>query len=777
MLERLLDAGGRDECVTHLEQMPARPSSDADWPLWAPDELVHRWRALGVPTLWTHQRVAADHAHAGRNVVVATGTGSGKSLAYQLPALTAVLAGRAALDGRGATVLYLAPTKALAADQARALRELDAPGVRVGSYDGDTPMEERDWVRRFGAYVLTNPDMLHAGILPGHARWSSFLKALQFVVIDEAHAYRGVFGAHVAQVIRRLRRVCASYGSDPVFMLASATTAEPGATAERLVGRPVVAVTVDGSPRGETAFALWEPPVISARGEHGAPLRRSAVAEVADLLGDLVLDDAQTVAFVRSRKAAEGVAAAVRERLGRTRPDLAAKVAAYRGGYLPEERRTLERALHDRRLLALASTNALELGVDIAGLDAVLLAGYPGSRASVWQQVGRAGRAGGRALAVLVARDDPLDSYLAHHPEALFGTPVEATVFDPDNPYVLAPHLAAAAAELPLQEADLELFGPAAAGAVEQLTRSGLLRRRPTGWFWTSRDRASGLADLRGSGATVRVVEARTGRMLGTVDAAGSHRTVHEGAVYVHQGGTYLVQSLDLDDGAAVVVAAEPDYTTSAREISDLTVLSVLDRQTWGAATAHLGEVQVTGQVVAYVRRRARTGEFLSEHPLDLPERTLQTVAVWWTLPGDLLAQAGIRGPSIGGALHAAEHAAIGLLPLFATCDRWDIGGLSHPSHPDTNLPTIFVHDGHPGGAGFAERGFRAAVEWLTATRDLVESCSCADGCPACVQSPKCGNGNAPLDKAGAARLLTTLLGNCSPVPPGTRRPSEGDHP
>ena len=775
MLERLLDRGGRDACLTHLELLPARAASAVPWPSWAPDELVERWHRLGVPALWTHQRAAAEHAHEGRCVVVATGTGSGKSLAYQLPALTAVLAGRTAADGRGASVLYLAPTKALAADQARALRVLDPPGVRIGSYDGDTPMEERDWVRRFAGYVLTNPDMLHAGILPGHARWANFLRALRFVVIDEAHAYRGVFGAHVAQVIRRLRRICASYGSDPVFVLASATTAEPAATAERLVGQRVAAVTEDGSPRGETAFALWEPPVISARGEHGAPVRRSAVAEVADLLGDLVLDDAQTVAFVRSRRAAEGVAGAVRDRLGPTRPDLAARVAAYRGGYLPEERRVLEGALHDRRLLALASTNALELGVDIAGLDAVLLAGYPGTRASVWQQVGRAGRAGGRALAVLVARDDPLDSYLAHHPEALFGTPVEATVFDPDNPYVLAPHLAAAAAELPLQESDLELFGPAAASAIDGLTEAGLLRRRPTGWFWTSRDRATDLADLRGSGATVRVVEASTGRMLGTVDAASAHRSVHEGAVYVHQGGTYLVQTLDLGDAAAVVVAAEPDYVTYAREVSDLRVLSVLDQQAWGRATAHLGEVQVTGQVVSYVRRRARTGEFLSEHALNLPERTLHTVAVWWTLPADLLAAAGIRGPAIGGALHAAEHAAIGLLPLFATCDRWDIGGLSHPSHPDTHLPTIFVHDGHQGGSGFAERGFHAAVAWLTATRDLIAACSCADGCPGCVQSPKCGNGNAPLDKAGAARLFDTLLGNCTPGPPGARRPTEGD--
>ena len=763
MLERLLAirdvAGDRRDRVTHVEWLPARAATPVDWPGWAPSSLVARWQERGIVTPWAHQRAAAEIAHAGRSVVIATGTASGKSLAFQLPALSAAVAGTAAPDGRGATVLYLSPTKALAGDQARALGELDPPGVRIAAYDGDTSREERDWARRHAAYVLTNPDMLHHGILPGHARWAGFLRSLRYVVVDEAHAYRGVFGSHVAQVLRRLRRICRSYDADPAFVLASATVAEPAASARRLVGGPVEAVTTDCSPRGATAFALWEPPFTTVRGEHGAPVRRAATAEVADLLTDLVIDGAQTVAFVRSRRAAESVAAATREHLDEVEPWLSGRVAAYRGGYLAEERRDLEAALQSRRLLAVAATNALELGIDIAGLDAVLLAGYPGTRASFWQQVGRAGRGAQGALAILVTRDDPLDGYLAHHPEALFGRPVEATVLDPDNPYVLAPHLAAAAAELPLRPEELDDFGPASARVVETLVERGLLRRRPAGWYWTRRERAADLADLRGSGgAPVRVVEARTGRLLGTVDAAAAPRTVHEGAVYVHQGVAHLVRSLDLDDSAAVVEVAMPDYTTTARELSDLRVLRKTQTVPWGEVGVHVGDVEVTGQVVSYVRRRLGTGEFLGETPLDLPPRTLRTRAVWWTVPAAVLSSAGIGAAATGGALHAAEHAAIALMPLFATCDRWDVGGLSHPLHPDTGQPTIFVHDAHPGGVGFAERGFLAAREWLTAIRDAIAACPCDEGCPGCVQSPKCGNGNAPLDKARSVRLLRVLL-------------------
>ncbi|MEU8058892.1 DEAD/DEAH box helicase [Microbispora bryophytorum] len=760
-------------------------------------------------------------------MIIATGTASGKSLAYLVPAVTEIFS--------GGTVLYLTPTKALAADQLRALRTLRLTQVRAATYDGDTPPEERRWVRQNANYVLTNPDMLHRSILPRHSSWSSFWRRLRLVVVDECHGYRGVFGSHVAQILRRLRRVAARYGSSPVFLLASATASDPAAAGVRLTGLEMAEVTTDASPRGSTTFALWEPPLTDLRGESGAPVRRTATAEAADLLADLVIEDVRTLAFVRSRRAAEAVALTARRTLeevealldeepvpyeeyaeggpeevsgpddgealrdafggvpgetldgdgGRGRSPakaaetgepaeidaggrtdrgggrLSDRVAAYRAGYLSDDRRVLEKALRSGELTGLATTNALELGVDVSGLDAVLIAGWPGTRASLWQQAGRAGRAGQDALAVLIARDDPLDTYIVHHPEAVFGRPVEAIVLDPDNPYVLAPHLCAAAAEIPLTEGDVEIFGPAARGVLDDLVSQGLLRRRPTGWFWTSRDRAADLADIRGSGgAPVQVVEASTGRLLGTVDEPSAHTMVHHGAVYLHQSETFVVDVLDLDAGVALVTAAEPDYATFARDVTDIRVMESLRSRPFGPGTIHFGSVEVTRQVVSYLKRRAQTGEVLGEEPLDLPPRTLCTRAVWWTLPTPALAELIEPGhpADLGGAAHAAEHASIGLLPLFATCDRWDIGGVSTELHPDTGLLTVFVYDGHDGGAGFAERGYARASDWLTATREAIASCECERGCPSCIQSPKCGNGNEPLDKAGAIRLLDILL-------------------
>lgn len=501
VLDRLAASAGRSSRITHTEHLPPRAGTHAIWPDRIRPEVVAAIQKAGIEHPWAHQATAAEHALDGDSVVIATGTASGKSLAYLAPVLSALLDGSEAPNGRGATALYLSPTKALAADQRRSVKELAAPlgnGIRPAVYDGDTPVEEREWVRQYANYVLTNPDMLHRGILPSHPRWSSFLRALRYVVIDECHTYRGVFGSHVAQVVRRLRRLCARYGADPVFLLASATAAEPSVAAGRLTGLTVTEVADDASPRGELVFALWEPPLTELSGEKGAPVRRTATAETADLLTDLTVQGVRSVAFVRSRRGAELISVIAKERLAEVDPSLPARVAAYRGGYLPEERRALERALHSGSLLDLAATTALELGIDVSGLDAVVIAGYPGTRASLWQQAGRAGRAGQGALAILVARDDPLDTFLVHHPEALFKQPVESTVLDPDNPYVLAPHLCAAAAELPLTESDLALFGPAVAGLLPQLEAAKLLRRRTSGWHWTRRERAADLTDIRG---------------------------------------------------------------------------------------------------------------------------------------------------------------------------------------------------------------------------------------------------------------------------------------
>ncbi|PZG08184.1 DEAD/DEAH box helicase [Nonomuraea aridisoli] len=790
--------------------------------------MVTRLANHGVTGLWPHQYEAADLAFRGRNVIISTGTASGKSLAYLTPAVASCL--------DGGTILYLTPTKALAADQLRALRELRITQVRAACFDGDTPFEERTWVRQHANYVLTNPDMLHRGILPRHAQWSSFFRRLRLIVVDECHGYRGVFGSHVAQILRRLRRVCARYGSQPTFLLASATASEPGAFAKRLTGLEMDEVTVDASPKGSTTIALWEPPLTELRGEGGAPVRRTATAEAADLLADLVLADVRTLAFVRSRRGAETVALSARAKLsdvafsltphrtpstaktsptdssldrpasaspseapedqGSTGPDTAMqgasavspfgwnladgeradlaelpdKIAAYRAGYLAEDRRLLEKALRAGTIMGLATTNALELGVDVSGLDAVLIAGWPGTRASFWQQAGRAGRDGRNALAVLIARDDPLDTYLVHHPQALFGQPVEAIVLDPDNPYVLGPHLCAAAAEIPLTENDLPTFGSTTADVLDDLVNQNLLRKRQAGWFWTRRERATDLADIRGGGgAPIQVVESSTGRLLGSVDEPSAHSTVHTGAVYLHQGETFLVELLDLDAGVALVSSGNPDYTTFARDITDISILSTERSHPLGPGTLHFGEVEVTRQVVSYLKRRLHSGEMLGDEPLELPPRTLRTRAVWWTLPASAVAPLAEAGIDLGGAAHAAEHASIGLLPLFATCDRWDIGGVSTELHADTGLLTVFVYDGHEGGAGFAERGYARATDWLTATREAIMSCECERGCPSCIQSPKCGNGNEPLDKRGAIRLLNTLL------TPEQRMPSPPD--
>ncbi|MCP3799888.1 DEAD/DEAH box helicase [Allokutzneria sp. A3M-2-11 16] len=760
LLDQVIAGTGPDEHpITHVASVPPRPAEFADWPDWAPGALVEALDGDGVRRPWRHQVEAAELARAGRDVVVATGTASGKSLAYQLPVLAALT------EDERARALYLAPTKALGADQLRSVNGFGLPGIRAASFDGDTPRVERDWVRAHSRWIFTNPDMLHRGILPAHARWSGLFRRLTHVVIDECHAYRGVFGSHVALLLRRLRRVARRYGSDPVFVLASATAARPAESASLLTGTECHAVTADGSPSGGRTVALWEPPLLEdLTGENGAPIRRSAGAEAARLLADLVLQGARTLAFVRSRRGVELASLGARRILADVDPELARFVDSYRGGYLPEERRALERALLDGRLLGLASTSALELGVDISGLDAVLVAGWPGTLSSFWQQAGRAGRDGDEALVVFIARDDPLDTYLVHHPAALLSRPVEATVLDPANPYVLAPQLACAAAELPLTEDCVAAFGPAARPVLDGLVADGVLRRRPAGWFWTDREGPHGTVDIRGSGGEqIAVVEGESGRLLGTVDPDSACATVHPGAVYLHRGESYVVDELDLDAGLALVHAEDPEWTTAPRTVVDISVVrTVEERRYSGGVSVCLGEVEVTSEVVGFLRKLP-SGRILDQVPLDLPAQTLTTRAVWYTLSEELLrgsapGGAGIEPARTPGALHAAEHAAIGLLPLFATCDRWDIGGVSTASHADTGEATVFVHDGHPGGAGFADRGHAAIVPWLAATREAIVSCECPAGCPSCVQSPKCGNGNEPLDKAGAVAVLDAVL-------------------
>jgi DEAD/DEAH box helicase domain-containing protein len=753
----VLRAAQRAGELVHLERIPGQQGESTSWPESVRVEIAAALTASGVTAPWTHQARSAALARAGSHVILATRAASGKSAGYLAAALSEVL--------DGGTVLYIAPTKALAADQLKAVSDLAVPGVRATCYDGDSTVAERAWAQSHANYLLTNPDMLHSGLLPNHARWRGFFRRLRIVIIDECHGYRGVFGSHVAQVLRRLRRVAAHHavpgaGRPPVFILASATIAGPEDCARRLTGLDVVAVTEDGSPRAPVTFALWEPPLLHGYAE--ARARRAATSEAADLLAALVKAEVPALAFIRSRRGAETVALAARDALD---AELSGNVAAYRSGYLPDDRRGLEAGLRDGRITGMAATTALELGINISGLDAVLIAGWPGTWASLWQQAGRAGRAGRHATAVFIARDDPLDSYLLHHPQTLLHHPVEPAVLDPANPYVLGPHLAAAAAELPLTEPDLDLFGAASAKAVAGLVSAGELRKRPSGWYSARHHRRVASAiSIRGDlGRPVRVVEEATGRLIGTMDEPSAHRYAHDGAVYLHQGESYLVSRLDLADRVALVEAGDPGYSTQARDVTDIDLIGERRRVPWGDADLMLTDVRVTRQVTGYTRiRSGKKGRKSREPaiPLDLPQRTLSTVAVAWTIPNERVVP--VAGDDLGGAAHAAEHAAIGLLPLFATCDRWDVGGLSTELHPATGQLTVFVYDGHAGGAGFAERGFAVAANWLTATRDAIASCPCETGCPSCVQSPKCGNGNSPLSKPGAVALLDVLLANAA---------------
>lgn len=744
--------------LRHVSDLPARPASRRAWPLWVDDDVLRALTERGITEPWSHQVAAADLAHSGRHVVISTGTASGKSLAYQLPILTAL-----ARNPR-ARALYLSPTKALGHDQLRAAQALTGAVDRLhdalpSPYDGDSSAEARRLARERSRWIFSNPDMIHLSLLRNHARWAVFLRNLEYVVVDECHYYRGIFGSNVALVLRRLLRLCARYapnGSGPTVIFASATASAPAATASELLGEAVVEVTEDGSPQGGRTVALWEPALrADLTGENGAPVRRTAGAEAARVMADLMAEGARTLTFVRSRRGAELTALGARARLEDVAPDLSDSVESYRAGYLAEDRRELEAALADGRLRGLATTNALELGVDIAGLDAVVLAGFPGTVASFWQQAGRAGRRGQSALIVMIARDDPLDTYLVNHPAALLGKPLERVVIDPTNPHVLGPQLLCAATELPLTDTEVRQWN--AEEVADALVDDGLLRRRPSGYYPTPGVDPHHAVDIRGSiGGQIAIVEAETGRMLGTTGAGQAPASVHPGAVYLHRGDTYVVDSLDFEDGIAFVHAEDPGYTTSAREITDITVNGSGERRHAGPVTIGLVPVCVSHTVVGFLRRRL-DGEVIDFVDLDMPTQTLDTVAAMCTITPEALSDNGIESTRWPGALHAAEHAAIGLLPLVASCDRGDIGGVSTALGPE-GLPAIFVYDGHPGGAGFADRGFRQLAIWWAATADAIEACECLHGCPSCVQSPKCGNGNDPLDKAGAVAVLRLVL-------------------
>ncbi len=712
----------------------------------------------GAWPLWSHQVDALKALDRGHNVTIATPTASGKSLCFQIPLMEAIL------RDRSARALYLAPTKALAQDQLRTLRELLPPGgPRVATFDGDTPQWERPDVRQKARLVISNPDMLHLGILPNRGAWSALLRNLRYVVVDEAHMYRGVFGSHVAAVLRRLRRLCAIYGSSPQFIMASATIGNPGRLAERLTGLPFTEIASDGGAAGGKDFIFWNPPLL----DEANGIRRSTGAEANELFTALIRRQVRTIAFVRSRRLAELLLVYARDHLRRQAPELASRVATYRAGYLPEDRRELERRLFDGTLLGVASTNALEVGINIGDLDATLLVGYPGTVASAWQQAGRSGRRGEGSLSVLVAQDNPLDQYFMRHPDSFFSRPAEAALVSTENPHILQPHLLCAAFEAPLSARDANLFGPTFADHVEALERDGQLRRRGQRWFLSpSHGYPAQYVNIRSTSQEVLViVDQNSGAVLEKLDRSAALSQAHTGAIYLHQGDSFLITQLDLDAGIAYATASDAPYYTQTRDLTDIRILGVRDVKDTGAALAYVGDVEITNTVIAYRKKAHFTEDVLGEVYLDLPPRVFRTVALWFDIPDDALSNIERAKADLAGGLHAAEHTAIGVLPLFAMCDRNDIGGVSTPLHPDTGRPGVFIYDGHPGGVGIAERGYEVISDLWQATLDVLQACPCDDGCPSCVQSPKCGNNNQPLDKAIAAQILRRLLEPQDPIP------------
>ena len=731
--------------LVHRELLRERPAQYANVSTPLLSEVADRISARGVDRLYAHQAQAIDHLRSGTSVVIATGTASGKSLCYQVPIVESVVA------DRRDTALLLFPTKALAHDQLRSLRSWLVPGMRAVTFDGDTDTDDRKWARKNANVVLTNPDMLHVGILPSHQRWATFMMRLRYVVVDELHTQRGIFGSHVAHVLRRLRRICEHYGANPTFCFASATIGNPGALASELCGLPVEQIDVDGSPRSERVLACWQRPLLD---EHSGA-RGSANVETAELLSRFVRAGHPTLAFTRSRRGAEVVAQYARARLEKFEPGLGARVAAYRAGYLPSERRALELDLASGRMLGVAATNALELGIDVGGLDAVVLNGFPGTLASMWQQAGRAGRADRRAVAVLVAGDDQLDQWYVAHPAELTGRAPERAVVNPQNPFVLRAQVACAAHEIPISQDDVQWFGDGLDDAVRELVQADLLTPRGGRMYWSGpRGPAADVGLRSGSSVEYRLIDAQEERTIGTVDDARVFSVAHPGALYLHQGQQYRVERLDVREHVAVLEPCDDDEYTMPRTETDIAIVADEQQASVGGAVVHLGAVQVRSHVIAYQRKQISTNRVIEVCDLDLPERALVTRACWYTVPAEAMEKAGIAPGRLLGTVHAAEHGLIGMLPLFTICDRWDVGGVSMAQHPQTGEPTIFVYDGYPGGAGIAELGFEAAQQHVRATLDLVAACACDDGCPSCVQSPKCGNWNEYLDKGGAITLL-----------------------
>ena len=741
----LLEQGRDDQRLVHDDSYDARGARLTAIPAELNPVVTEALNRIGINRLYEHQTDAVYKAFEGPTIVT-TGTASGKSLCFQLPTLEILTRDRAA------RALYLYPTKALAQDQARALNGFGLHRlIRPAIYDGDTPRQERAAIRKRSNLILTNPDMLHVGILPNHPAWGELFANLAFVVIDEAHVYRGVFGSHVANVIRRLRRIAAIHGSQPRFLLASATIANPTELADRLTGHTNFnLIDRDGAPRATRRVAMWNPPLL----DEDLGVRGSALYEAAEVFSELVTSGARTICFMKSRKGVELILRHARDRLDAETKEL---VAPYRGGYTPQQRQDIQRRLSAGELLGVVATDALELGIDVGELDAAICVTFPGTVASLRQMWGRAGRRG-RGLAVYIAGEDALDQFFCRHPSEFIDRPVEAAILDPHSPEIFAEHVLCAAHEAPLNDDDTEILGPPWRDCASELTEAGFLRERATGFVPTRADDypAARTALRSASADSFALIDAGSGELFGTVEFGRAYATVHEGAIYLHMGHSYRVLELDLAARHALLEPFAGDYFTQAKREIMIYITRLRDqRQTHGVRLSY-GDIAYTETVIGYQRKRLQDHEVIDFETLDLPTIEFSTRALWYEL--DRLIGAERFPPELLlGALHALEHGQIAVLPLIAMCDRWDIGGLSTNLHPQTGGPTIFIYDGHPGGVGITRRGYDEFERLVADARRLIGECRCRSGCPSCVQSPKCGNLNEPLSKRGALELLARL--------------------
>jgi DEAD/DEAH box helicase domain-containing protein len=744
-----------DGQIAHIEHIPLRQANYAELDSPLDDRIQHCLNEHGLFPLYTHQAEVVNNVRQGKNVVVSTSSASGKTLGYNIPVLETIL------NGRFNRALYLFPTKALAQDQLRGLRDLFSPKLimaeEFATFDGDTHQTERAEIRRKARIILSNPDMLHIGILPNHSQWSKFLRHLKYIVIDEAHIYRGVFGSHVAGVLRRLRRLCQLYGSNPQFICCSATIANPGEQAEKLAGLSFTVVDNDGSPHGDKDFVFWNPPII----DEVRSVRRSANTEATNLFTKLVSNSVRSLTFAHTRRLTELIYTYSRRKLDEISPALAQLIKPYRAGYLPRERRKIEQELFSGQLMGVVATNALELGIDIGDLEATILTGYPGSIASTWQQAGRSGRGTDKSLSFFIGLENPLDQYFMHHPEFFFRSNFEHALINPINPYILRAHLLCAAWDLPLSSYDEKYFGATFNEERAELERQGLLKERKGKWHLSPHIAfpAQDINIRSASRDSFALIDTSTDSLLETIEASIAFFQVHPGAIYLHQGDSYLITALDLPNRTAYAKPTTASYYTQTKDLTDLHIIKVINSRSYGQVQVYLGEVEVTTTVPSFKKKAQFSDKVIGEEPLQLPPGLFTTIALWFDVPPWTIDRLVTTQLDLAGGLHATEHAAIAILPLFALCDRNDIGGVSTPSHPDTGRAQVFIYDAYPGGVGITEKGFAIIAELWQATLKVITECPCHEGCPSCIQSPKCGNNNKPLDKKAAQVLLRGLLG------------------